>query len=87
MEFMRAQSQARRDAANRRIQIVELTDAGEEAFERLRGVAMSFDKQLRRGISAEELSVLEDLLHRLAANVGADRDHALPWTGVAEPRP
>ena len=74
----------RRDAANRRIQVVELTDAGEEMFGRLRGVALSFDKQLRRGIAAAEVAALEDVLGRLAANVGG-ADHAVrPWSVLAE---
>jgi MarR family transcriptional regulator, transcriptional regulator for hemolysin len=77
----------RRDAANRRIQVVELTEAGEEMFGRLRGVALSFDKRLRRGIAAPEVAALEDVLARLAANVGAsaasDDDAARPWSGLA----
>jgi len=77
----------RREAANRRIQVVELTPAGEDAFERLRAVAMSFDRQLRQNISARELESLADLLRRLAGNVGADRDGRAPWTGLAEHAP
>ena len=74
----------RRDAGNRRIQIVELTDAGEEMFGRLRDVALGFDKQLRQGISAAEVSVLEDLLGRLEANVGPTGRGLRPWAGLAE---
>lgn len=74
----------RRDAANRRIQVVELTDAGEEMFGRLRGVALSFDKQLHRGIAAAEVAALEDVLGRLAANVGGADDAVRPWSGLAE---
>jgi len=88
----------RRDAVNRRIQVVELTDAGEETFGRLRDVAMAFDRRLRRGIGAAELASLEDVLARLAANVGADEaadgardggaraagDSQRPWSGLAE---
>lgn len=77
----------RRDAANRRIQVVELTPAGEDAFERLRCVAVSFDRQLRRGISGAEIVTLEDLLGRLAANVGAGDSGPTPWTGVADAAP
>src|SRR5262252_2767174 len=40
-----------RDAANRRVQIVTLTDAGEAAFLRLREAAMAFDAKLRAGIA------------------------------------
>lgn len=73
----------RRDAGNRRIQIVELTGAGDEMFERLLGVAMAFDRQLRRGISAAEINALEDLLGRLAANVGGQDGAPRPWAGLA----
>ena len=61
----------RRDPENRRVHVVELTDAGEAAFARLRDAAVAFDRRLRRGISAEELSECERLLDRLAANVAA----------------
>lgn len=77
----------RRDAANRRIQVVELTTAGNEMFDRLRGVAMSFDKRLRSGITAAEIAALEQVLGRLAANVGAAdgaRPGAPPWTAMAD---
>jgi MarR family transcriptional regulator, transcriptional regulator for hemolysin len=59
----------RRDPANRRVHLVELTDAGEAAFERLRGAAGAFDKKLRAGFSDDEVADLEALLSRLAANV------------------
>jgi MarR family transcriptional regulator, transcriptional regulator for hemolysin len=61
----------RRDPENRRVHVVELTDAGEAAFARLREAAVAFDRRLRRGISAEELDGLERVLDRLAANVGS----------------
>src|ERR1700744_2343904 len=38
-----------RDAANRRVQIVALTEKGDEAFVRLRAAAMDFDAKLRSG--------------------------------------
>ena len=59
----------RRDPANRRVHVVELTEAGEAAFQRLRGAATAFDQRLRAGLSADEVSQLEALLGRLAANV------------------
>jgi len=59
----------RRDPANRRVHLVELTEAGEAAFQRLRGAAAAFDKQLRAGFSDDEITDLEALLSRLAANV------------------
>jgi MarR family transcriptional regulator for hemolysin len=62
----------RRDATNRRAHIVELTDAGEDAFLRLRSAAVEFDGRLRAGIAAEELSQFGTLLDRLARNVADD---------------
>jgi len=59
----------RRDPANRRVHLVELTEAGEAAFQRLRGAATAFDQRLRAGLSGGEVSQLEALLGRLAANV------------------
>jgi MarR family transcriptional regulator, transcriptional regulator for hemolysin len=59
----------RRDPANRRVHLVELTEAGEAAFQRMRGAATAFDQQLRAGLSGDEVSQLEALLGRLAANV------------------
>jgi MarR family transcriptional regulator, transcriptional regulator for hemolysin len=59
----------RRDPANRRVHLVELTEAGEAAFQRLRGAAAAFDKQLRAGFTDGEVADLEALLSRLAANV------------------
>jgi MarR family transcriptional regulator for hemolysin len=75
----------RRDATNRRVHIVELTKAGEEAFLRLRSAAVEFDRRLRAGIAAEELSRFELLLDRLARNV-AD-DDASQWDGLIEAKP
>lgn len=73
----------RRDPANRRVHIVELTPAGDETFMRLRGTAMHFDRQLRKGIAEAEIAGLRDLLARLAANAGAGLDASPPWAGLA----
>jgi len=62
----------RRDPANRRIHVVELTEAGEAAFLSLRTAAIAFDRQLRRGITDQDIAGLDGLLDRLAANVRAD---------------
>jgi MarR family transcriptional regulator for hemolysin len=75
----------RRDTTNRRAHIVELTNAGEEAFLRLRSAAAEFDRRLRAGIAAEELSRFEALLDRLARNVA--NDEASQWGGLLEAKP
>ncbi len=75
-----------RDAANRRIHVVELTEAGEAAFIRLQQAAVAFDARLRAGLSEPDLDQLGDLLARLAANAGgAEAADAAPWAGLAEP--
>src|SRR4051794_9608921 len=45
----------KRDAANRRVHVVELTEEGEAAFRRLRKAAMAFDARLRQGLSDADL--------------------------------
>lgn len=74
----------RRDPENRRIHVVELTDAGEAAFLRLREAATAFDRRLRRGVSADEAATLEHLLGRMVANVSQPHEGAAPWTGLIE---
>jgi MarR family transcriptional regulator, transcriptional regulator for hemolysin len=58
-----------RDPENRRVQYVELTPAGEDAFLRLREAAMKFDKRARRGLTEADVAELADLLTKLATNV------------------
>ena len=58
-----------RDPANRRIQHVELTPAGEALFHELAGAAIAFDQRLRAGLDDRDVDVLESLLGRLHANV------------------
>jgi MarR family transcriptional regulator, transcriptional regulator for hemolysin len=58
-----------RDAANRRVQVVALTPAGDAAFLRLREAAMAFDARLRSGMTQTDLTSLAELLDRLTANV------------------
>jgi MarR family transcriptional regulator, transcriptional regulator for hemolysin len=60
----------RRNPANRRVQVVELTEQGEAAFQRMRGAAMEFDRRLRQGIPEAELARLGELLDRLRDNAG-----------------
>jgi MarR family transcriptional regulator, transcriptional regulator for hemolysin len=76
----------RRDPANRRIHVVELTEAGESAFGRLRQAAVAFDAQLRQQVSDQEIAALESLLGRLAANVAPAESRPL-WAGFAEDKP
>jgi MarR family transcriptional regulator for hemolysin len=59
----------RRDPANRRVHLVELTELGEAAFHRMRGAAVAFDEKLRAGFSDDEVASLESLLRRLEINV------------------
>jgi len=62
----------RRDPANRRVHLVELTEAGEALFLRLRDAAFAFDQRLRRGLSDRDAAALEGLLLRLERNVADD---------------
>jgi MarR family transcriptional regulator for hemolysin len=75
-----------RDAANRRVQVVALTEAGEAAFVRLRHAATAFDTRLRADLTEADLATLRSLLGHLAANVGAGEAGA-PWAGLADHRP
>lgn len=59
----------RRDPENRRVHLVELTGAGEAAFQRLRGVAAEHDERLRAGFGDADLDRLRELLDRLRRNV------------------
>lgn len=60
----------RRDPSNRRISQVELTEAGDALFARLRATAAAFDRRLRRGLSDVDTATLADLLEQLVTNVG-----------------
>jgi MarR family transcriptional regulator, transcriptional regulator for hemolysin len=75
-----------REASNRRVQVVAITEAGEAAFVRLREAAMAFDAKLRKGLADTDLETLSTLLGQLAANVGAEEE-APPWAGAAARRP
>ncbi|MEU7830716.1 MULTISPECIES: MarR family winged helix-turn-helix transcriptional regulator [unclassified Nonomuraea] len=59
----------RRDPANRRVHVVELTEEGERLFHRLREVAMAFDTRLRVGLSEEQTASFEEILAQLAQNI------------------
>lgn len=62
----------RRDPANRRKHLVELTPSGETLFLRLRDTAIAFDRQLRAGLRQEELEAARLVFARLRANVGGE---------------
>ncbi len=68
-----------RDAANRRVQVVTLTDKGNQAFLRLRAAAVAFDAQLRAGLDDADEAALAALLTRLSANVAATGETPPPW--------
>ena len=74
----------RRDEANRRVHVVELTEAGQATFLRLRKAALAFDRRLRRGIADEQADELEQVLDRLVANVGTGEPGAAPWAGLID---
>lgn len=73
-----------RDAANRRVHIVTLTEKGDQLFLALRAAAMTFDAMLRTGLAESDLATLETLLTRLSANVGAPAQTGPPWGGLAD---
>jgi MarR family transcriptional regulator for hemolysin len=62
----------RRHPDNRRIHIVEPTDEGEALFLRLRTAAVAFDRQLRAGLSEEDIAGFYRVLDRLHHNVTGD---------------
>jgi len=62
-----------RDAGNRRGQQVELTEAGEALFARLRQVATTHDRRLRSQLTDEETAQLAELLEKLKAGVERQR--------------
>ena len=66
----------RRGPANRRIHLVEITEAGEVTFHRLRAAAVAFDSRLRTGIGDDEVADLGRMLDRLQRNVTASEGSA-----------
>jgi MarR family transcriptional regulator for hemolysin len=62
-----------RDPQNRRVQRVELTEAGSAAFHRLRRSVQAFDRRLRAGLDDSQVQLLGELLGQLRDNV-AERD-------------
>jgi MarR family transcriptional regulator, transcriptional regulator for hemolysin len=76
----------RRLPSNRRVHVLELTEAGEATFTRLREAAVGFDRRLRRGVTDEEIGKLQGLLERLAANVGPEPEPTPPWPDLVDSR-
>ena len=58
-----------REESNRRVQRVELTDEGNELFDRLREVARRHDDMLRSRLTGDEVEQLGGLLEKLEAGV------------------
>jgi len=58
-----------RSDSDRRAVSVELTTAGEEAYERMLGAVIAFNRRLQAGLTADELRLLDDVLTRLGENV------------------
>jgi MarR family transcriptional regulator for hemolysin len=61
-----------RDPANRRVQRVALTEAGEALFVRLRRSAAAFDGRLKAGLDDDEVALLRRLLAQLVENAQPD---------------
>ena len=70
-----------RDAGNRRVQQVALTEAGEELFAQLRQVAANHDRRLRSHLSDAETAQLSELLEKLRAGIVPD-DETEPPSGA-----
>jgi MarR family transcriptional regulator for hemolysin len=73
-----------RDAANRRIQVVTLTEKGNQAFQALAATATAFDAKLRKDLDDSDLATLQTLLTRLSANAGTPAETGPPWRGLAD---
>lgn len=61
-----------RDPDNRRVQIVELTAAGDAMFHHLRKAAARHDLRLRQGFDDDEIRMLRALLRRMTSAVTDD---------------
>lgn len=76
-----------RDPANRRIQHVTLTAAGEELFQHLRDAAVAFDRRLREGFTQAEADSLAGALRRLHANATDHSPDSIDSTDAAAAAP
>lgn len=64
----------RRDPRNRRVHIVELTEAGHSMFFQLLGTVTAFDERLRNGLDEADIATLRRLLAVLQHNVGSSAE-------------
>lgn len=62
----------RRAPENRRVHLVEMTQAGEETFQRMRRAAFAFNARLRAGFGEDELATFEQVLDRLCSNISGE---------------
>jgi MarR family transcriptional regulator for hemolysin len=67
----------RRDPDNRRVHMVELTQAGEEAFYQMRRAAFAFNDRLRAGLDERGLAEFGRVLDRMRGNVCGKRGRRL----------
>lgn len=58
-----------RSADDRRAIRVELTEAGDAAYERMLQAVIAFNRRLQAGLTRDDLRQLDQLLTRLAANI------------------
>lgn len=58
-----------RSATDRRAIGVEITEQGEQAYQRMLGAVIAFNKALQQGLTQGELEQLDQILTRLAQNV------------------
>jgi MarR family transcriptional regulator for hemolysin len=68
----------RRDPGNRRVHLVELTEAGEEAFFQMRRAAFAFNDRLRAGFDEDELTEFGRVLDRLRGNISGQEGSPKP---------
>jgi MarR family transcriptional regulator, transcriptional regulator for hemolysin len=61
-----------RDPGNRRVQVVAMTEAGEQLFLRLRRAAASFDGRLHAGLDDEDVTHLRRVLAQMVENSQPD---------------
>ena len=61
-----------RDAGNRRVQRIAVTESGRELFLRLRRAAAAFEGRLQAGLDDEDVASLRRLLSQLEENAQPD---------------